>query len=72
MFIKKFLGLSLVALGVAAGCTDVPMTELNQAFQRLARVTYKTATSQIQDNERVEKIRDVIRKAAEEIEALSK
>ena len=33
MLIKKFLGLSLVALGVAAGCTDVPMTgsDLEQA-----------------------------------------
>jgi len=55
-----------------AGFTDTPMMELNQAFQRLARVTYKSATAQIHDKERVEKIRDVIRKAAEEIEAIVK
>jgi DNA-binding PadR family transcriptional regulator len=55
-----------------SGFTDTPMMELNQAFQRLARVTYKSATAQIHDKERVEKIRDVIRKAAEEIEAIAK
>lgn len=55
-----------------SGFTDAPMTELNHAFQRLARVTYKTATAQIHDNARIEKIRDVIRRAAEEIEAIAK
>jgi DNA-binding PadR family transcriptional regulator len=55
-----------------SGFTDTPMTELNQAFQRLARVTYKSATAQIHDKERIEKIRDVIRRAAEEIEGIVK
>lgn len=54
------------------GFTDTPMTELNQAFQRLARTTYKTATSHIQDRETIEKIRDAIRAAAEQIEAIAK
>src|SRR5580765_6606203 len=42
------------------GFTDAPMTELNQAFQRLARNTYRTATSHIRDKETVEKLRDII------------
>jgi len=54
------------------GFTDTPMTELNAAFQRLARNTYKTATSHIKDRETIEKIRDIIRKAAEEVEAVAK
>src|SRR5437764_12650405 len=35
------------------GFTDEPMTELNRAFQRLARATYKTATSQISDKDKI-------------------
>jgi DNA-binding PadR family transcriptional regulator len=54
------------------GLTDTPMTELNLAFQRVARTTYKTATSHIRDKEMVEKIRDILRRAADEIEAMSK
>jgi len=55
-----------------AGFTDAPMTELNQSFQRLARATYKTATSHLSDKEKIERIRDIIRKAADEIEGLTK
>ena len=54
------------------GLTDTPMTELNQAFQRVARTTYKTATSRIREKETVEKIRDILRRAADEIEAMTK
>jgi DNA-binding PadR family transcriptional regulator len=54
------------------GFTDMPMTELNQQFQRLARATYKTATSHIHEKEIVEKIRDVLRAAADEVEAMTK
>src|SRR5499427_1018360 len=54
------------------GFTDTPMTELNQAFQRLARATYKTATSDISDKEKIEKLRDIIRRAADEVEAVAK
>ena len=49
-----------------------PMMELNQAFQRLARATYKTATSHINDKEKIQKIREIIQRAAEEIEATVK
>jgi hypothetical protein len=54
------------------GFTDQPMTELNQSFQRLAKATYKTATSNVRDREMLEKIRDIIRRAAEEVEAITK
>jgi DNA-binding PadR family transcriptional regulator len=54
------------------GFTDVPMTELNSAFQRLARATYKTATTHISDKATVEKIRNILRTAAAEIEAITK
>lgn len=54
------------------GFTDTPMTELNQAFQRLAKATYKTATTQISDKEKIERIRDIIRKAADEVEQIAK
>ncbi len=55
-----------------SGFTDTPMTELNQAFQRLARATYKTATAHVHDKELIEKIRDALRKAAEDVEAIAK
>ena len=54
------------------GFTDTPMTEVNQSFQRLAKATYRTATNHIRDKETLEKIRDVIRRAAEEVEAITK
>lgn len=54
------------------GFTDAPMTELNSAFQRLARTTYKTATSHIRDRETLEQLRDIIKKATEEVEAVAK
>ncbi len=54
------------------GFTDAPMTELNHAFQRLARDTYRTATSHVADKELLNRISAVLRKAAEEVEAIAK
>jgi DNA-binding PadR family transcriptional regulator len=54
------------------GLTDSPMRDLNGSFQRLARATYKTATSHLDDKELIQKLRDVIQKAADEIEAIAK
>jgi DNA-binding PadR family transcriptional regulator len=51
------------------GFTDTPMMELNQAFQRLARTTYKTATGHLGEKETLERLRDIIRRAADEVEA---
>src|SRR5215475_4240830 len=55
-----------------AGFTDAPMMDLNGAFQRLARATFKTATANVHDKETIDKVREIIRKAADEIEALTK
>lgn len=54
------------------GITDSPMRELNTSFQRLARATYKTATSHLSDKELIQRIRDIIQKAADEVEAVAK
>jgi DNA-binding PadR family transcriptional regulator len=54
------------------GLTDAPMIELNGAFQRLARATFKTAAANVHDKEKIDKIRQIIRNAADEIEALTK
>jgi DNA-binding PadR family transcriptional regulator len=54
------------------GFTDTPMMELNQAFQRLARTTYKTATGHLGEKEMLERLGDIIRRAADEVEATSK
>jgi DNA-binding PadR family transcriptional regulator len=54
------------------GFTDTPMTELNQAFQRLARATYKTATTHIREKETLNKLREIIQRAADEIDAAAK
>ena len=54
------------------GFTDTPMMELNHAFREFARATYKTATSNINDKEKIQKIREIIQRAAEEIEATAK
>ena len=54
------------------GFTDAPMTELNQSFQRLAKATYKTATSHMQDKAVAERIRDILKAAADEVEAIAK
>ena len=54
------------------GFTDTPMTELNQAFQRLAGATYKTATTHIREKETLNKLREIIQRAADEIDAAAK
>lgn len=54
------------------GFTDTPMTELNSAFQRLARTTYKTATTHIREKEMLSKLREIIQRAADEIDAVTK
>jgi DNA-binding PadR family transcriptional regulator len=54
------------------GFTDTPMTELNQAFQRLARTTYKTATGHMGEKDMIERLRDIVRRAADEVEAAAK
>jgi DNA-binding PadR family transcriptional regulator len=54
------------------GITDSPMRDLNASFQRLARATYKTATTHLDDKELIQRIREIVQKAAEEVEAVAK
>jgi DNA-binding PadR family transcriptional regulator len=54
------------------GFTDAPMMDLNQAFRRLTRATFTTATSHIRNKEKLDALKAVIQRAADEVEALSK
>jgi len=44
----------------------------SRVFSGLVRATYKTATGHIRDKDKIEKLRDIIRRAADEIEAVAK
>ncbi|HET9425159.1 MAG TPA: PadR family transcriptional regulator [Gemmatimonadaceae bacterium] len=54
------------------GFVDSPMMEVNQAFKSVARATYATAASHMDDKERLAKIRDALAKASAEIDALGR
>src|SRR4051812_10058840 len=54
------------------GFVDAPMREVNLAFKNVARATYSTATSQIDNRELLSKIKAVLDRASEEINQLSK
>ena len=56
----------------AEGFTASPMMEVNQAFRDLAKATYSTATSHINDKEKLGRIKEILSKAASEIEGLTK
>ena len=52
--------------------TDTPMMQLNEAFRELAKATYKTATSNMSDKEKIDRIREIIQRAASEIDGVAK
>jgi DNA-binding PadR family transcriptional regulator len=54
------------------GFTDAPMMDVNSAFRRLARATFATATSHVRNKEKLDALKAIIQRAAEEIEGLSK
>lgn len=54
------------------GFLDTPMMEVNNAFRRVARSTYGTASRNVNDRAKLEKIREVLSRAAAELEALEK
>jgi DNA-binding PadR family transcriptional regulator len=56
----------------AEGFTASPMLEVNQAFRDVAKATYSTATGHINDKDRLAKIKEVLTRAAAEIEGLGK
>ena len=54
------------------GFVDAPMRDVNQSFKHIARATYTTATSHISDKEMLGRIKDVLDKAAAEIDGMTK
>ena len=54
------------------GFVDAPMMEVNQSFKRIARATYSTATSHISDKATLTKVKEILDRAASEIDALTK
>jgi DNA-binding PadR family transcriptional regulator len=54
------------------GFVDSPMRNVNQSFSKVARATYATATKHIEDKTVLEKIRDVLEKAAADLDAITK
>ncbi len=56
----------------AEGFTASPMMDVNNAFRNIAKATYSTATSHIGDIEKLAKIKEILFKAADDIEAVGK
>ena len=54
------------------GFTEAPMMDLNHAFRRLARATFTTATSHMRNKEKLDALKAIIQRAADEIEAIAK
>ena len=54
------------------GFLDTPMMEVNSAFRRVAKSAYTTASRNVNDKAKLEKVRDALAKAAAELEQLEK
>lgn len=54
------------------GFLDTPMMEVNGAFRRVGRAVYGHASRHVNDAQRLKRIREILDKAAAEIEALEK
>ena len=54
------------------GFLDAPMMEVNAAFRRVAKSAYATASRNVHDKAKLEKIRDALARAAAELETLEK
>ena len=54
------------------GFLDEPMMEVNGAFKRLGRATYGTASRHVRDTERLHKVREILDRAAREVEDLDR
>src|SRR5919202_1657048 len=52
------------------GFLDGPMMEVNGAFRKVGRATYGTATRHVRDPERLRKMREILERAARELEEL--
>jgi DNA-binding PadR family transcriptional regulator len=54
------------------GFLDQPMMEVNQAFKHVGRATYSKASGHVENKELLTKVKDILERAAAEIEALGK
>jgi len=54
------------------GVFDQPMTEVNNAFRRVGRATYGHATRNVNDSARLQRIKEILDRAAGELEQLDK
>ena len=54
------------------GFLDTPMIEVNAAFRRLSRAAYGNASRHVNDRARLAKVKDVLERAAAELEQLEK
>jgi DNA-binding PadR family transcriptional regulator len=54
------------------GFLDEPMVEVTGAFKRLGRATYGTASRHVRDAERLRKVREVLDRAAREVEEIDR
>ncbi len=54
------------------GFADTPMMELNQAFGGLGRTTYRTASASMRDKDKLARIKEILDRAAREIEEIGK
>ncbi len=54
------------------GFLDEPMMEVNGAFRKVGRATYGTASRHVRDAERLRKVREILERAAREIEELGR
>jgi DNA-binding PadR family transcriptional regulator len=54
------------------GFLDAPMMEVNNAFRRMGRATYGHASKNVNDPAKLQRIKEILEKAAAEMEALDK
>jgi DNA-binding PadR family transcriptional regulator len=54
------------------GFLDAPMMEVNNAFRRVGRAAYSHATRHVNDKARLQRVREVLERAAAELEQLDK
>lgn len=54
------------------GFVDTPMMEVNQAFAGLGRTTFRNASANVRDRERLARIKEILDRATREIEELGK
>lgn len=54
------------------GFLDTPMMEVNSAFRRVARAAYGHASKNVNDRDKLQRIKEVLERAASELEQLEK